>query len=151
MRDRLGGMWDARERVLRDRIEARAHQQKAMGMGMDERNSKASELEAWWIEQANQEIYATVAKAVEYGSGDLVEIGRMMARTAGRTGPANAGEITELGIFFYAYGKMARWAEAIREGRPVSADTLFDLGVYVRMAQRARQAGGWPDADGGAR
>jgi hypothetical protein len=29
----------------------------------------------------------------------------------------------------------------------VSDDSLFDIGVYVRMAQRIRHSGGWPGID----
>ena len=33
---------------------------------------------------------------------------------------------------------------AIRRGEFVSDDTLFDIGVYVRMVQRMRETGNWP-------
>ena len=45
-------------------------------------------------------------------------------------------------------GKMARWTDAIRTGRRVSDDTLFDLGIYVRMVHRVRAVGGWPGING---
>ena len=101
------------------------------------------ELTAWWHDLATVEIDRTVPKAVEYGSGDLVEVGRTLARVAGRK-VGSVADAAELGIFFYLVGKMARWADAVESGRRVSDDTLFDIGVYVRMAQRVRVSGGWP-------
>lgn len=100
----------------------------------------------WWHEQANQEIERTVPKAVEYGSDDLVFIGRALADLLDRE--VGDEEAAELGIFFYELGKMARWRAAIKQGGRVSDDTLFDFGVYIRMAQRVRAVGGWPWAPG---
>lgn len=97
----------------------------------------------WYREETEYEITKTVPKAVEYGAGDLAEIGRAMGRIMGR---ANLSEqdATEIGVFFYLYGKMARWEQAIKEGRRASDDTLFDIRVYAGMARRNRQVGGWP-------
>lgn len=104
---------------------------------------RVGELEEWWLAMAREEIERTVPKAIEYGSGDLIDIGRAMARVMGRE-VENDVDAIELGIYFYEVGKMARWTDAVRHGRRVSDDTLFDLGVYIRMLQRARAAGGWP-------
>ncbi len=107
-----------------------------------EREKLALDLETWWMEKADDEIHRTVPKAVEYGAGDLEAIGRDMRMT----GTSTAGETPddELGVYFYLVGKMARWRSAIERGERVSDDTLFDIGVYVRMAQRIRTHGGWP-------
>lgn len=102
-------------------------------------------LEKWWWDQATTEINKTVPKAIEYGSTDLVEIGRTMAVNMGRE--VSDEEATELGIYFYLVGKLARWTDAVRRRVRPSDDTLFDLGVYVRMAQRNRSAGGWPGVE----
>lgn len=102
-----------------------------------------NEIERWWMGVAEREIEAVVPKAVEYGATDLVDIGSTLARTMGREGMSD-GEKAELGIYFYLIGKMARWSDAIKENRRVSDDTLHDIGVYVRMAQRVRAVGGWP-------
>ena len=104
---------------------------------------RAGELERWWLAMANEEIERTVPKAIEYGSTDLDEIGRQML-AAGLHEGNHETPTDELGIYFYMVGKMARWTDAIRTGRRVSDDTLFDLGIYVRMVQRVRAAGGWP-------
>lgn len=110
------------------------------------------ELTDWWLSTASHEIEPMAAKAVEYGAGDLVEIGRKL-RAAGVINGADSYEYqrkfdAELGIWFYLVGKMARWASAIEEGRKVSDDTLRDIGVYVRMAQRVRAVGSWPGTGG---
>jgi hypothetical protein len=104
----------------------------------------AGRLENWWLDLANEEIRRVVPKAVEYGSTDLIDIGRMLARAMKRT--VSDEEAAELGIYFYLVGKMARWSDAVKEERLVSDDTLHDIGVYVRMAQRVRAVGGWPFA-----
>jgi hypothetical protein len=68
-----------------------------------------------------------------------------MGLAMGRT-DVNDEEATEIGIYFYELGKIARWTAAIREGRRVSDDTLHDAGIYIKMAQRNRAVGGWPFA-----
>ena len=104
---------------------------------------RVGELEQWWLAMANEEIERTVPKAIEYGSTDLAEIGHQML-AAGLHEGNHETSTEELGVYFYMVGKMARWTDAIRAGRRVSDDTLFDLGIYVRMVQRVRAAGGWP-------
>lgn len=112
-------------------------------------SDKALELGAWWREQAESEVEMVVAKATEYGGTgaaiDLKWMGHQLAAMAGRT--VTDQEATELGICQYMLGKMGRWVAAVQEGRAVSDDTLLDLGVYVRMAQRNREVGGWPFGD----
>lgn len=99
-------------------------------------------LTEWWLQQAHEEIDRTVPKAIEYSSTDLMDIGHDLARGWGRE--VDDEEAAELGVFFYLRGKVARWVGAVTAGHRVSDDTLFDIGVYVRMAQRIRFAGGWP-------
>lgn len=103
----------------------------------------AETLQDWWLEQARQEVEAVAPKAVEYGSTDLAEIGRTMGLLFNRTNLSNE-EATEIGIYFYVVGKIARWTSAIKEGRRVSADTIYDAKVYLTMQQRNRAVGGWP-------
>lgn len=104
-----------------------------------------AELAEWWRDQAEAEIGPTVDKAIEYGSTDLIDIGMMLGRTIGRD--INEEEAAELGVFFYLIGKIARWQSSIQRGERPSDDTLFDIGVYVRMAQRIRESGGWPGVE----
>lgn len=109
---------------------------------------EVSELRGWWKQTAHDEVAQLVAKMVEYGglsrATDLIAIGKSLV-DAGVRVPEETDEVyTELGIWFYLRGKLARWEAAIKEGRRVSDDTLLDAGVYIRMAQRTRQAGGWP-------
>lgn len=101
-----------------------------------------AELKAWWVALAAEEADKVAPKAIEYGSTDLIDIGRVMGTMMGRRW--NEREMAEAGIMFYLEGKMARWRGALADGRAVSDDTLFDIGVYSRMAQRNRSHGGWP-------
>lgn len=100
------------------------------------------ELRGWWFEQAEREVEGTVPKAIEYSSTDLIDIGRTLAYCMARQ--VSDEEAAELGIFFYLQGKLSRWAGAIKSGERPSDDTIYDIGVYCRMAQRVRYAGGWP-------
>lgn len=102
-------------------------------------------LRNWWEETSEAELVACVPKAVEYGSTDLAVIGRTQGRLMGRENLTHE-EATELGIFFYLMGKIARWEDAIINGRRVSDDTLHDVAVYTKMMQRTRAVGGWPVA-----
>lgn len=113
-------------------------------------SANAHELENWWHDRASEEIERTIPKALEYGSGDLIEIGRQMAETMRIDQGRHLKDevLAELGIYFYVVGKMARWTDAVKNGgRRVSDDTLFDIGVYIRMVQRIRAAGGWPGVE----
>jgi hypothetical protein len=51
---------------------------------------------------------------------------------------------SELGVAFYALGKMARIMGAYADGLAPSDDSWHDLAIYARMAQRVRHADGWP-------
>lgn len=96
----------------------------------------------WWRRLAEQEIADTVPKAIEYGATDLIDIGRVLARISGRT--IDDAEAAELGCWFYLTGKMSRAVSALERGAQPSADTLKDIGIYVKMVQRIRSSGGWP-------
>lgn len=101
-------------------------------------------LEQWWRRTSEADLEQTAAKAREYGSEDLWEIGRTLGRISGR---AFGTDPVELAIFFYLQGKVARWADAIRRGDLASDDTLADIEIYAKMARRNRAAGGWPGED----
>lgn len=102
-------------------------------------------LTEWWEQIAANDLNMVIPKAIEYGSRDLVEMGRTLARVAGRE--VDDDEATELGIWFYALGKMARWTAAVERGERVSYDTLVDLGVYSIMARRVQESGSWPGTE----
>lgn len=116
--------------------------------------TEGSALHEWWLNKAEAEVTPLIAKAKEYGGTrralDLIEIGRALMLAGVEIDQsadiyqATEAELQELGIYFYLQGKFARWTAAIAEGRPVSADTLLDIGIYVRMVQRIREQGGWP-------
>lgn len=100
----------------------------------------------WWAETARVDAAGFVPKFEEYGSQDLMDIGRRMeSLVAGRAGrkprKLSDEEAAELGIYFYLEGKLARMHEAIKRGDRASDDTLLDLTVYTMMA-RMNRAGG---------
>ena len=98
------------------------------------------ELREWWLRRAQEEITATVPKAVEYSATDLEIMGAAMEQM----GAAPAGRGVEAAIAFYALGKLSRIVGRLAEGAEPSDDSWFDLGVYARMAQRVREVGEWP-------
>lgn len=117
-------------------------------MSFDE-SQLAKDLEDWWLKQAQEEVRQVVPKSVEYGgvgrAVDLVDIGTDLLRAMGTPTEYITPEwATEIGIYFYIRGKMGRWTAALMRGERVSDDTLHDISVYCRMAQRTRQMGGWP-------
>lgn len=103
------------------------------------------QLTEWWMQQAEDEVALTVPKAIEYSAVDLMDIGHDLARTMGRE--IDDEEAAELGVFFYLRGKVARWVGAVIAGQRVSDDTLHDISVYCRMAQRIREVGSWPGTE----
>jgi len=94
-------------------------------------------LSEWWINHAHQEADRTISKMEEYGAGDLAMIGYSISRIAGRE-VRDEKQAAELGIVFYALGKIARVIAAVEEGRTPSDDTWFDLAVYAKMALAIR-------------
>lgn len=102
-----------------------------------------SPLKRWWTDQAFDEADRTIAKMEEYGSMDLVHIGRMLWDVMERTTPLNDVAAMEVGCLFYLYGKVQRAVSALKNDRPILDDTWFDCQIYSKMAQAAR-AGVWP-------
>lgn len=101
-------------------------------------------LSDWWLDRAHQDIEGVVPKAVEYSAVDLIEYGRTLALIMDYKGEVTDEVATEIGIWGYLVGKVARWTGAIKEGRRVSDDTIHDIDIYAKMAQRNRDVGGWP-------
>lgn len=101
-------------------------------------------LNDWWLENATQAVELVAPKAVEYSAIDLIEYGRTLALVMGLDHAVSEEEATEIGIWGYLVGKVARWTGAIKEGRRVSDDTIFDIKIYATMAERTRAVGGWP-------
>lgn len=88
-------------------------------------------LNNWWIQHATDEIAAMLKKLDEYGAGDLHEIGYSMAKVANRE--VTREQAYELGVMFYALGKMQRIISAAEQAREASTDTWHDLAVYSKM------------------
>lgn len=116
----------------------------------EKQHERITELAQWWREQAESEIEQTAAKAVEYSGllgglpADLVDLGRQIAFVQRREHEFTDAELAEIGVWSYIQGKVNRWSSALRNGRMVSQDSLLDIGVYVRIAERIRQTGQWP-------
>lgn len=83
-----------------------------------------------------------MGKAVQYGANSMKELGYDLGGLQQRD--VSAEEAQELACYFYIRGKMGRWKDAIMRGERPSDDTILDIGVYARMVQRIRDAGGWP-------
>lgn len=97
---------------------------------------------AWWLADAREVAEATMPKAVEYGSTELIETGRVLADQMGM-GSVSDQEAMEVTIYAYMLGKMGRWSSAIKRGARVSDDTILDLQVYATMIRKIRQTGEW--------
>lgn len=110
----------------------------------DDEETPTELLTDWWIQKARQEADMVCEKAIAYGATDLRDLGRQILEMAGRPGTDDDGYATEIGITFYAQGKLARIVAAVKEGRQPNVDSWLDLGVYARMAQRVHETGGWP-------
>lgn len=106
---------------------------------------EASDLSHWWKTTTASDAHNVVPKAVEYGSDSLLFLGGEVARLMGLEDPSDSKK-TELAIYVYLVGKVARWSSALSKGQQVSADTLLDITTYSLMARRVQQSGGWPTA-----
>lgn len=102
----------------------------------------ARPLFTWWVDRAFDEAHQTIAKMEEYGSGDLVALGQNLRRMAGLPRLDDPVQAMELGCLVYMLGKVERAIEAVKAGRTVKDDTLFDVAVYAKMVLAAR-AGVW--------
>lgn len=109
-------------------------------------NGIESPLVHWWIHNAFSEAIATAPKAEEYGSAELAEAGHVLSSLLAIPieRPTSDAAAMETQIFQYVLGKIGRWTAAMRRGDRVSDDTLFDIGVYVKMVRKIRETGEWP-------
>lgn len=100
----------------------------------------------WWIHNAFSEAIATAPKAEEYGSAELAEAGHVLSSLLAIPieSPTSDAAAMETQIFQYVLGKIGRWTAAMRRGERVSDDTLFDIGIYVKMVLKIRETGEWP-------
>ncbi len=105
-------------------------------------------LDLWWAAMADVELERTIPKCIEYGDDgdDLVAIGHdidMIIRKDPPPGVSSTQWQSELGVFFYLRGKVARMLAAFKKGRLPSFDTFFDTKVYAAMLMRIRHHGLW--------
>lgn len=104
------------------------------------RDTPAQRVKDWWMKQAEEHADMVTPKMAEYGSRDLVEIGREFAALAGREGLDDTVAY-EVGVLFYLRGKVARWSAAVGRGEQVSQDTLDDIVAYSMMVLHNREEG----------
>jgi hypothetical protein len=101
-------------------------------------------LDGWWEVTSSSDLAAFKAKAAEYGSdgGDLREIGRALCQMLDwEVTPDQEWIYIELGIAFYALGKIQRLFESFKGHRIGSDDSWHDLEVYAKMARMVRARG----------
>lgn len=107
------------------------------------------ELADWWRTVNDLMIETVVPKAIEYGATDLRDLGVQVLEMSGREPLTWESDdltryATEIGIAFYALGKLGRIVAAIKEKRTPSYDTWLDLAIYATMALRVHAKGSWP-------
>lgn len=90
----------------------------------------------WWHQTAGADLDAMLPKRVAYGAADLRIIGRGMAELVGKPNMDDE-EAVELGIAFYALGKVARIVSGFTTGGD-RTDSWHDLSVYSMMARSVR-------------
>lgn len=110
------------------------------GQGAPDFGTKSEPVRDWWMNTAERHADMVTPKMAEYGSRDLVEIGREFAALAGREGLDDTVAY-EVGVFFYLRGKVARWSAAVGRGEQVSQDTLDDIVAYSMMVLHNREEG----------
>lgn len=113
---------------------------------MADKNDKLEDLRPnfhrWWAEMVDREAPTIAAKAAEYGSNSLAQMGHLFARAQGRG--VTEAEALEIGSFIYAYGKLQRVGDSILHGKLPSTDTWKDLSIYASMSLYIREHGQWP-------
>lgn len=97
-------------------------------------------VEAWWRDTTETDLQLFLPKLREYGTNDLIAIGRDLAML---TGWDNCPErvMGEMGCAFYLRGKNARAMEAYAHHRLPSDDTYRDQTAYSMMVRRYRAVG----------
>lgn len=98
-------------------------------------------LSEFWREKTEALISLCAPKVEEYGSQDLADIGWDLLEMSNKDENASEEDAYETGVYFYVRGKIARWANAIKQGRPVSQDTLDDIITYCILALHNREVG----------
>lgn len=102
----------------------------------------------WWRALTEEDIKATLPKALEYGASDLDLMGqgvRMLQGDVWEGGDAGERRAVgqELAVLFYLQGKIARALSAAGSGQRCSDDTIKDIRIYAVMLQKVRETGSW--------
>ena len=105
-------------------------------------DSVTGQIETWLRAQFEQDLADLLAKAKEYGSSDLVVMGKAMGALVPSAAGNQAREI-ELAIGHYALGKVSRLFGAWEKGQNPTIDSWKDLTAYSMMARYVRANGEW--------
>ena len=98
-----------------------------------------NKLRGWWLDSATNEIDGMMDKLAEYGTGDLHEIGRQMMKIKGAYDSETTDQqCYEIGITFYALGKIQQIITAAEQDKLASTDTWHDLAIYAKMVLAGR-------------
>ena len=116
---------------------------------MSDAETTQTDLEFWWACVAEDEAKSVIPKTIEYGAGggdNMAMLGMVLATaiSGGAWIPSKAKAI-ELATAFYIQSKITRWINALAHGMDASDDTLHDIACYLKIAQRTRKVGGWPN------
>jgi hypothetical protein len=114
------------------------------GSAPEQAVAEASDYATWVRATVEADIKRTAPKAMVYGAAgeDMIEIGRQITLMAG-THDCPPDKAAIAGCYFYLVGKLARGNEAIRHGINPSADTVFDISIYLAMTLRIGDTGAW--------
>lgn len=110
-------------------------------------------LMAWWLNTSLCDFNAGAPKVEEYGAHDLEIMGavlgvliykdRLNMIFQGRQA-TKLPVWTELAVWFYVLGKVARLVSDYMAERPGKPDTWHDITFYSMMARRIQESGQWP-------
>lgn len=113
---------------------------------MNGTTGRPDHLVSWWAERSHRMALSCAAKRDEYGTADLVGVGKRTASMGSDGHTRSDSELAEIGILFYLGGKVDRAVEAVCHGRQPSLDTWNDIATYALMVLAIREGGPgvWP-------
>lgn len=106
------------------------------------------ELFTWWMSRSYLDYQQGAPKVDEYGAHDLELMGMMLLifgykdKVEELRNDLPVG--TEIAVWFYTLGKVARLLSDYLAKRPGKGDTWHDITFYSMMARRIQSSGGWP-------
>jgi hypothetical protein len=125
----------------------------AMGFFLLPESGVQRDLMLWWMTTAYEDFMQKAPKVDEYGAHDLEIMGAILMvmvykhhldllREAEQA--TKLPVATELAVWFYILGKVARLVSDYMAGRSGKPDTWHDITFYSMMARRIQETGRWP-------